>query len=366
MSFFSRTTPGAASAETSADELISPLLSKDADYTVVSSCVYSDTGDEITPKLTTGQVLQSAVVASCVTAGAVTSIVSFIMYPAIIVYVAGGICLMNCPIVLYNQRKMMALDTLRGLVNGLRHQVELLDEAIEQTEKEIDDLKIVQTRFSGVEEEFQDIAKDQHSSVEKIVDLVKENNEILNSMRENLRQRIIQDVIGTVVRTDGGDQKFDRVEAKILALKIKVKLEVYGIYFDEDKFLKAIALNPSLSGAITVVRKLLPMEYQEDEDEFGKSRMRSSCASHYDDDESLDEDDIYDMFYMSREEQEQRESVLAVRAQFGRASSSRRISLASTYRTSGHRLSDLVRSRLASVDDIIFSGVDTMFPVIEE
>lgn len=110
MSFFSRTTPGAASAETSADELISPLLSKDADCTVVSSCVYSDTGDEIT-KLTTGQVLQSAVVASCVTAGAVTSIVSFIMYPAIIVYVAGGICLMNCPIVLYNQRQMMALDS---------------------------------------------------------------------------------------------------------------------------------------------------------------------------------------------------------------------------------------------------------------
>ena len=110
MGFFSRTTSGAASAETSADELISPLLSKDADCTVVSSCVYSDTGDEIT-KLTTGQVLQSAVVASCVTAGAVTSIVSFIMYPAIIVYVAGGICLMNCPIVLYNQRQMMALDS---------------------------------------------------------------------------------------------------------------------------------------------------------------------------------------------------------------------------------------------------------------
>ena len=38
-------------------------------------------------------------------------------------------------------------------------------------------------RFSGVEEEFHDFAKNQHSSVEKIVDLVKENEEILNLMR---------------------------------------------------------------------------------------------------------------------------------------------------------------------------------------
>jgi hypothetical protein len=38
---------------------------------------------------------------------------------------------------------------LRDLVNGLRRQAELLDAAIEETEKEIDDLKIVQTRYVG-------------------------------------------------------------------------------------------------------------------------------------------------------------------------------------------------------------------------
>lgn len=110
MGFFSRTTGGAVHAKTATDELSSPLLSKEVDGTVTSS-IYSDTGDKITPKLTTEQVLHSAVVASCVTAGAVSSIVSFIMYPAIIVYVAGGICLLNCPIVLYNQKKMMTLDS---------------------------------------------------------------------------------------------------------------------------------------------------------------------------------------------------------------------------------------------------------------
>jgi len=49
----------------------------------------------------------------------------------------------------------------------------------------------------------------------------------------------------------------DRVEAKLLALKISVKLEAYGVTFDEDKFLQAVALNPTLLGvASTVSRRI--------------------------------------------------------------------------------------------------------------
>ena len=41
----------------------------------------------------------------------------------------------------------MALTALRDIVNELRHQIERLDEAIEDTQKEIDDLKIISTRL---------------------------------------------------------------------------------------------------------------------------------------------------------------------------------------------------------------------------
>lgn len=242
---------------------------------------------------------------------------------------------------------------------------------------------LLRYRFGGLDEEIEELAQTQSTSLEEIVKLVKENEDILNLMRvsdmhhakanlirheyllfsvtkqESLRQRIIQDVVGIVLRA--GSQKFDRVEAKILALKIKVSLEVYGILFDEDKFVQAIALNPSLSGALTVVKKLLPIEYQEPNDS-NDERMRSCSSSRFDD-ESLDEDDIYDMFYMSREEQEQRGSVLAVRAQFDRATS-RKISLASPS-VEPRRLSALVRSRLVSSDDVIL-GEGIMFSVKEE
>ena len=47
----------------------------------------------------------------------------------------------------------------------------------------------------------------------------------------------------------------DRVEAKLLALKISVKLEAYGVTFDEDKFLQAVALNPTLWGVASTVSR---------------------------------------------------------------------------------------------------------------
>lgn len=167
------------------------------------------------------------------------------------------------------------------------------------------------------------------------------------------------------MRSDrNGDLKFDRVEAKFLALKIKVKLEVYGIYFDEEKFLQAIALRPSFAGAIAVIKKLLPVEYQ-NENEMDDTRTRSSSSSRFDDDDSLDEDDLYDMFYMTRDEQGQRESVMAVRAVFG-AAPERRISLASPSLERRHDSFARSSRFTSSYSDDVIHGGGNMFPVIKE
>jgi hypothetical protein len=66
------------------EELRKPLLETET----VASSVYSG-HDPTTSKATNAQLFAAAVVASCVTAGAVSSIVSFLMYPAVIVYIAG-------------------------------------------------------------------------------------------------------------------------------------------------------------------------------------------------------------------------------------------------------------------------------------
>ena len=103
-----------------------------------------------------------------------------------------------------------------------------------------------------------------------------------------------------VVIRSGKDstQRVDRVESKLLALKITVKLEAIGVTFDEDKFLQAAALNPTLWGVAGTVRKLLPPDEGQSDD--------MSIIS--------DRNDIYDMFYMSREDQRRGGSALDARA----------------------------------------------------
>ena len=90
------------------------------------------------------------------------------------------------------------------------------------------------------------------------------------------------------------NQIIDRVESKLLGLKIAVKLESYGIIFDEDKFLQVVALNPTLMGVAGCVRKLLkPAE------ECGEDLSVTS-----------DTDDIYDMFYMASPDRNERGSTV--------------------------------------------------------
>jgi hypothetical protein len=165
-------------------------------------------------------------------------------------------------------------------------------------------------RATAVEEQLQKIAEEQNINVNQLVALVKENESILIKMRvrvehssrgsclimhnsvlnllvllqDNLRQRIVQDVITIVVKSDrNNDQAIDRVEAKILALQIRLALQEYGVEFDSEKFMLAIRQNPSVSGVMAIAQRLLK----------GDTGDQSNIPE--------DDDDLYDMFYTSDE-----------------------------------------------------------------
>jgi hypothetical protein len=108
-------------------------------------------------------------------------------------------------------------------------------------------------------------------------------------LQDNLRQRIIQDVITIVVKSDkNNDQSIDRVEAKVLALRIRLALQEYGVEFDAEKFLMAIRRDPSVTGVIAIAQKLL---------------------AHDGGDEHNEEDDMFDMFYLAGDENDSRKSL---------------------------------------------------------
>mmetsp|Transcript_29827 Transcript_29827/g.48955 ORF Transcript_29827/g.48955 Transcript_29827/m.48955 type:complete len:191 (+) Transcript_29827:684-1256(+) len=105
-------------------------------------------------------------------------------------------------------------------------------------------------------------------------------------MRDNLRQRIVQDVLKIVMMSDkNNDGRFCRVETKMLVLKISLQLQEYGVEFDEGKFYKVMSVDPSVERAIKIVKRLIPA-LNEDGDS--------------DDSDGEDEDeDTYDMFHIA-------------------------------------------------------------------
>lgn len=117
-------------------------------------------------------------------------------------------------------------------------------------------------------------------------------------LQENLRQKVVEDVVEILLRRIvNTEQVIDRVDARLIALKIAVKLEFYGIIFDEEKFLQVVALNPTLMGVTGSVRKLLPpVEEKDDNDSI-----------------TSDTDDLFDMFYMVRPDHNERGVSLASR-----------------------------------------------------
>mmetsp|Transcript_1180 Transcript_1180/g.1728 ORF Transcript_1180/g.1728 Transcript_1180/m.1728 type:complete len:192 (-) Transcript_1180:78-653(-) len=115
-------------------------------------------------------------------------------------------------------------------------------------------------------------------------------------MRDNLRQRIVQDIIAIVTRSDtDNDDSIDRSEAKTLALRIQLSLQEYGVVFDTQKFMKAIGDKPTVQKVIGMVQKLFPAIKQKKDDDDD-----SDFDSDEESDDDLD-DEVYDMFYMAEE-----------------------------------------------------------------
>lgn len=330
--------------------ITSPLLNKDGGSTTATatnssderhtsspgSAAVVDNDFDTTKRPTNAQMLKSVGALLVSAGGALASIASFILVPHIIVYVAGGICLMNFPIVAYKEKKILFLPSRRKEVNRLEGTANMLKSEGDILEEEIEYLLGHISRFGGVEQELQSFAREQGCTIEGLVNLVRANDATMDSMRENLRQKIVQDVIGITINNDKDSKhRIDRVEAKLLALKITVKLEAYGVVFDEDKFLQAVALNPTLWGVAGTVRKLLPSSSSSQNNKKEQRGSISSSSGSSGDGGSTstassNKDDMYDMFYMTREDQQRRGSARAAAAvaREEEASVGRRASLA--------------------------------------
>ncbi len=222
-------------------------------------------------------------------AASVTSMIPgvLLLSPSTLVYVCGAITLANVPYAAYKEVRIAKIPTIRSLNNKLLDDANRLEAEVDTLVEEIDAIAPEAERASAVEEELREIADRQQFNVDKLIDLVNDNEEVLGQMRENLKSKICQDIVRIVIKSDiNNDQKFCKIESKMLALKIRIQLQEYGVEFDEMKFYRVMNANPTLSRVIAIVQKLIPDVVGDDEDSVAPSG-------------DYDDEDDYDMFRLT-------------------------------------------------------------------
>lgn len=286
-------------SESLSDEsMLTPLLS-DEEASVDSDGGLSQDSDASmraeTIKQTPMQIIKSLAVYVGLCAGIAASAAAIALAPSIVVFIMGGICIANIPCAVLKERQIGKLQSLRDMNIMLREDAKMLEEQAEILSEAIVYLEPEAGRAAVVANELRDIAQRLDVDENTLVDLVKENEGILSQMRDNLRQRIVHDMITIVAKSNkSSSETFDNSEAKILALMIHISLQVYGVDFDSDKFLKVMGEDATLQRVFGILQRLLPAN--------NNGQTENAGSHHSDWDEEMDdEDDLYDMFHMKEE-----------------------------------------------------------------
>ena len=225
---------------------------------------------------------------------------------------------MRCSVLLTSSLSPFVLPWNKNIIDLLEMVSELkaakreLKSHVDSLREEAHSLMQRATQCEAAEIRLRDIAEAEGFGGDEVVQMVKNNEKVLELLRTNKRERVTEEVVRIVLRN--ASPIISEAIAKSIASEIAMKLKEMDVLFDEEKFIQALASYPTLRGAISAVKKLLP-----------------------DQDYDYEKGDVYDMFYLSNEEQKSRGSVDAMRASIAGAQMSLAQRLAKGRRHSSRR-----------------------------
>lgn len=203
--------------------------------------------------------LKASAIHGVLVGGTVITIGAMAVSPAAAVFVMAAIFIGNVPYAAYKEIQLKKLPTLRQLNNNLREDANKIEVAVDALEQEIDELRPEAERAADVEGELKKIAGEQNKNTDTLVELVKENGRIQAEMQDNVRQKIVQDMLKLVMASDrNNDGTFSEKETGMLALRISMQLQEEGVEFDQEKFKRVMSKSPTMAQTIKIVKRLVP------------------------------------------------------------------------------------------------------------
>jgi len=270
-------------------------------------------------KMSSGAILKAALVcaATCLACGCyLASFVYVAITPLFVttagtvsVGIAGGVCLLTAPTVLHKEYRLSKLPTIRRRVNELRESAKYFKRGVEFLSEERSELELEVRCLQEGNSAMEEIVRvEMGGNVHEMLSLVQENQKILHEMKGLLRQAVVQDVVKIVIQSDLDKSGIiNKKEAQVLAVRLEISLQMYGIVFDTEKFLKVVGLSPSLPSVMRIVKRLLPNE-GEDRQQLERHSVLGASGSSDSKYSSMDseitdygdneEDELLDMFYL--------------------------------------------------------------------
>mmetsp|Transcript_48156 Transcript_48156/g.145464 ORF Transcript_48156/g.145464 Transcript_48156/m.145464 type:complete len:258 (-) Transcript_48156:235-1008(-) len=192
-----------------------------------------------------------------------TSIATLVLTAGAVVSMASYMTIGFGPYAAYQKRKLKKLGDFRGQHNDLREKVNDIHIENDRLGANVDRLE---KNVSKIEEVEKDLAKlADTSNVDRLVKLVKEQGEITKQMKENLKARVVHDVMSTIIRSDRNrDFMIGPMEMQELVMRLN---NIGGIGFKEDKFKALLGKKKkyTLSNIMELMRNLLDDDIPEEE-----------------------------------------------------------------------------------------------------
>lgn len=182
--------------------------------------------------------------------GSVTAVASGMVYGS------SGLGAAHSPVVVYKERQLTKEDTFRNALNGIREEQGRLTEQNDILSAEIDDLQSEVDRMKDVEMALRELSETQGSQLDELMDLINENKKINEGLRDTLKSKALEEVIGLVLDIDN-DGSFTIQDREIDRLIIGMKL-IEGIAFEDNMFRQEVmACDGNVDEVILMIKTMI-------------------------------------------------------------------------------------------------------------
>jgi hypothetical protein len=163
-----------------------------------------------------------------------------------------------------DMKRRKSIHTLSQQMTSLMRMNKLLT-------RDVEDLEVHVIQYDATVMKLRSIIP-ASDDIEQIVNLVKNNEDILHQIRTHIQQQILYDIIKQIIKfpPDNYDDTLDYNSAKELTISYQAMIpSKYGVYLDTQQFVHALASNSTYRGVLCTLSSMLGV-VSTDNDDHGK------------------------------------------------------------------------------------------------